>query len=347
MSNQPPNPPSFHEDEIDLRKLFQSIGRVFINIGHGIIRIILAIRRVTLQYKYLLLAGIIIGGIAGASFNRYTKPYYKTSLLLKSNYLNDKLVANSIEKLNLLCSETERLGLSKALNLSSDVAKNIIGFDHEPFVDEADIIEIELLKQRLQGLKIDQSDINKIVEQIAIENSGTFLISVLIYETGIIDNLQDALVGYFQNNPFVANRIKFNNLKQENLITKLTADIRMLDSLKSAYNLNLQLQARKDRDASNSVFLGESGAVNPVSIYTQGNYLYRQLQATKLAHALGSHFELIDGFASFNTPESPNIKKATMSAIGLFLALAYGLIILIEINKYLNRIEKEGFKGEV
>ena len=343
MSEQPQQQPSYQDDEIDLRKLFQAIGNFFVNIGHGFINIILATRRATSNYKILLIAAIVVGLVAGLAFNKFSKPYYQTSLLIKSDYLNTKLVENSISKLNLLCEEKEREGLAKVLNISDQVALNIAEFDFIPYVDETDLIEIELLKQQLEEIEIDQADIDKIIRQIEIENRNTFLITVHIFNTEIIENLETALVGYFKNNPFVANRIKSNKIRQELLIEKLSNDVILLDSLKKSYNLNLKLQATKDNDASNSVFLGESGAVDPVSVYDQGVSLFRQLQSEKMRYELGEDFELVDGFTTFSKPESPSILKAIVSSIGILLALAYGLIILIEINKYLNRVEEKGF----
>jgi hypothetical protein len=344
MSEQTPNQQSYQDDEIDLRKLFQAIGRFFINIGHGIINIILSIRRATSRYKKLLIAAVVLGVLAGGAFNFLAKPYYQTSLLLKSEYFNTKLVDNNIAKLNLLCEEKDREGLAKVLNLSDAVALNIVEFDFDPFVEENDLIEIELLKQKLQDLEIEKADISKIINQIEIENRNTFLVKVKIYDTEIIENLQDALVGYFRNNTFVSNRIKSNKSRQEQLIAKLTKDIASLDSLKDAYNLNLKSQASRPNDASNSVILGESGAVDPVRVYNQGVSLFRLLLKEKIDYELGSDFELVDGFTTFSKPESPNIIKAMAVSIGLALALAYGLIILIETNKYLNKIEEYGFK---
>ena len=93
MSEQPQQQPSYQDDEIDLRKLFQAIGNFFVNIGHGFINIVLATRRATSNYKILLIAAIVVGLVAGLAFNKFSKPYYQTSLLIKSDYLNTKLVS--------------------------------------------------------------------------------------------------------------------------------------------------------------------------------------------------------------------------------------------------------------
>ena len=86
MSDQPPQQQSNHDDEIDLRKLFQAIGKFFINIGHGVINMILSFRRATFRYKKILITAIVLGMIAGIGYNWFTKPIYQTALLLKSDY---------------------------------------------------------------------------------------------------------------------------------------------------------------------------------------------------------------------------------------------------------------------
>jgi hypothetical protein len=93
------------------------------------------------------------------------------------------------------------------------------------------------------------------------------------------------------------------------------------------------------------VILGESGAVDPVRIYSQGVNLFERLQETKTEYELGIDFELVDGFTIFSKPESPGLVKSAVLVAGLFLALAYGLIMLIEINSYLIKIEERGFKS--
>ena len=345
MSDQHPQRQSNQDDEIDLRKLFHAIGRFFVSVGHGIIQMILSFRRVTFRYKILLGIAVILGVIAGIAYNQLFKPHYQTSLLLKSDYLNAKLVENGIDKLNLLCEEDDRFGLSKTLNIDIEEAINIREFEYESFVTEEYILELGLMKQRLEALNIDKADIETIVEQIEIENQNTFMISVSVLNTNVIDNLEPTVVGYFRNNPYVANRIKSNKARLVGLVAKLTSDIVLLDSLKNAYNFSLIQQATKSSDASNSLILAERSTVDPTKAYAEGVTLFQILQDSKTDLELGSDFELVDGFTTFSKPESPGLLKSAVLLAGIFLALAYTLILIIEINRYLNRIEEHGFSS--
>lgn len=343
MNQQENGPRNYSDDEIDLRKLFQSIGKGFSNFGKWLVTLVVRFRRATLKYKFLLIAMIVVGGIGGIVFTEVTQPYYKTSMVLSSEYFNARLVDNSLEKLNTLCKEKDKTGLAQVLNIRSDVAENIMEFDYEPMVSEQDVVDVEVLKQKLGELKVKDTDISKVISQINIENKNSYIISVYVFDNKIIENLQNSLVSYFGNNPYIKNRIRINKENQLRLIDKLQEDISQLDSLKHAFNLNLKANASKKGGTSSNVYVGESGAMNPTEVYSEGVRLYRQLLSIRENLELGSDFELVDGFTVFSKPESAGLLKASVLSALIFLGIGYLLIMLIEINKYLNKVEKERF----
>ncbi len=342
MNQQNTNTENYKDDEIDLRKLFQAIGKGFANIGKAFINLIIRIRRVSITYKILLVSMIATGIATGVIFNKVSKPYYNTSMLLSSEYFNAKLVENNIEKLNMLCEEKERNGLATVLSIDVKIAKNIKSFDFEPLVSEQDIVDVEVLRQKLEELKVKDPDIAKVVEQIEIQNKKAYILTVHVFDNTIIGNLQESLVEYFRNSPFVKNRITINRTNQLKLISKLQNDLRQLDSLKYLFNQNLKANAGRKTEPS-SLYIGESGALDPVRFYNQSVQLYEQLQEVQKEVELGNDFEVIDGFTVFSRPESPNLIKASVISSLLFLGLAYFIIMFIETNKYLNTIEKERF----
>ncbi len=345
MSQQNTNTDNYREDEIDLRKLFQAIGNGFANIGKEFVNLIIRIRRASLRYKILLIGMMVAGVITGVAFNNISKPYFNTSMLLSSEYFNGKLVENNIEKLNTLCKEEDRIGLAKILNIDAQVAKNIKDLDYEPLVLEQDIVDVEVLKQKLEELKVKDPDIEKVIEQIEIRNKKTYIITVHVFDNKIIGNLQESLVDYFRGSPFVKNRIAATRTSQLKLINKLKNDLIYLDSLKHLFNENLRSNSTKKGEPS-SLYIGESGALDPVRFYSQSVKLYEQLQETQQQVELGDDFEVIDGFTAFSKPESPGLIKATALSVLYFLGLAYLIIIFIETNKYLNKVEKERFNQQ-
>ena len=344
MSQQNNTPDNYREDEIDLRKVFQAIGKGFVNIGKAFVNFVIRIKRVSVAYKLFLIISIALGISAGITYNKMSKPYFNTSMLLSSEYFNARLVENNIDKLNTLCGEEEKLGLANVLGINADIAKNIKGFDFEPLVSEQDIVDVEVLKQKLEELKVKDPDISKVINQIQIQNKKTYILTVQVFDNTIVGNLEESLVKFFRNSPFVRNRININKSSQLALISKLEHDLKQLDSLKRLFNLNLRANAgRKSESTSSSVYVGESGMLDPTSFYDQSVSLYRQLQYAQKRAELGDDFELIDGFTVFSKPESPGLVKTTLSSLLTFMGISYLLIILIETNRYLNRVEKERF----
>jgi len=345
MSQKNTNTENYRDDEIDLRKLFQSIGKGFANIGSGFINMIIRIRRASITYKFLILIMVGLGAVAGLVFNKATKPVYSTSLLLSSDYFNNKLFENNIDKLNALCKEGNSIALSKLLNIEVDVASSIKKVEFEPMVTEQDVVDAKVFKEKLEILKVKDSEVEKILEQIDLQNNTTYKVIIYVLDNNVIVDLEESIVAYFRNSPFVKNRIDATKKGQSSLINKLSNDIKQLDSLKKLFNLNLRAEAgRKGETSSNSLLIGESSGLDPVRFYAQSIRLYEQLQETQQQLELGDDFEVIDGFTVFSKPESPGIIKAIALSMLLFIGLAYLIIILLEINKYLNNVEKERFK---
>ncbi len=345
MSQQNTNTDNYRDDEIDLRKLFQAIGNGFTNIGKAFVNMIIRIRRASITYKFFILVMGGLGVAVGVSFNQIAKPVYSTSLLLSSDYFNNRLFKNNIDKLNALCKEGNSIGLSKLLNIEVNIASNIKKVEFEPMVSEQDIVDTEVLKEKLEVLKIKDLEVEKILEQIELQNNNTYKVIIYVFDNNIIGDLEESIVGYFRNNTFVKNRIEATKKGQLSLIKKLRNDIEQLDSLKKLFNLNLRAEAgRKGETSSNSLLIGESSGLDPVRFYAQSIRLYEQLQEAQQQLELGDDFELIDGFTIFSKPESPGVIKTTALSILLFMALAYLIIIFIETNKYLNNMERERFK---
>ncbi len=345
MSTENRNSDGNRDDEIDLRKLFEAIGKGFSNIGKSFVNLIIRIRRVSISYRVLLLSAIILGGAIGVSFNRVLDPYYSTSMLLSSDYFNNRLIENNLDKLKALCEEKNRDGLANLLQIEKHVALNIKDFDFEALVTEEDLLEMELLKANLKKTKIKDIDIDKVIEQIEIQNSKTYKITVHVFDNTIIGNLEESIIAYFKENNFVKSRIAASAKNNILLRDNLRNDISRLDSLKKLFNLNLRSNAGRKNETA-SLYVGESGLLDPVSFYSQSVELYKLLEKTERKIMLGDDFELIDGFTAFSKPESPGLIKAGVLSMLIFLGLGYLIIIFIEINKHLNKIEKERFNHQ-
>lgn len=335
--------PKNQEDEIDLRQLFRAVGEFFRGIGNNIVDTIIQIRRRSVEFKWLLVAVGVIGAASGGIYYMFSKPVYSSSMLLSSEYFNGRIVDNSIEKLNLLSKEEGRIGLSKALNIDKVVASNILEFEAMPFISEEDRVEIEVLKEKLNELQLEDAEIDKIIERIEIENKNTFQIIIRVNDSQTIQDIESSVVNYFRNNLYIKNRIvnKQDRLQEE--LADYQLEKRKLDSLKTAMIDVYSSISNKPEKGSDNLYIGEQYSADPVEVFLQSERVNRYIRATKEKIFLQDDFEIVDGLTVFRKPESAGLLKMIFFGFWFGIASAYALIILISINRYLNRVESERF----
>jgi len=329
-------------DEIDLGQLFSKIGDFFRNIAFGFLRFLALVRRVPLENKLVFTILIIASIAVGISYsNLLKKSFYESSMILSSEYLNKRLVDNAVEKLNLLAAERNKNGLAKALQVPDSMAENILEFAARPFVEEQDLIELEVLKEQLRNAQVNnknQQIIDQVVERIEIENRHAFEVTVRTFNPTVISALEKALVNYFRNNDYIKRRIE---IAQENRIerqAKLSKDVQKLDSLKVVIYENYRTMAAQSRQGSNNVILSDKAVTNPVEVYNQGLFLYDRLEEVNKEVYLQPDFEIVDGFTEFSEPASASTLKIVAISILIGIAVGYLLVALVGFNKYLATI---------
>jgi len=341
MENQKPSTSS---DEIDLGQLFSKIGDFFRNIGLGFIRFLALIRRIPLENKLafaLIVSGSVVFGIAYA--NLLQKNYYESTMILSSDYLNKRLVDNTIEKLNLLAEEKDKSGLAKVFNISDTLADNILEFTAKPFVAEQDLIELEVLKEQLKNAQADAKNekvVTQVINRIEIENRHAFEITVRTLNPTVITNLQAALVNYFRNNEYIKRRIEITkeNLKEKK--KKVSGDLQKLDSLKSVIYDNYRNMATQRDKGSNNLYLGDKAVTDPIEIYKQDTDLYNELQQINSKLYLQPDFEIVDGFTEFSEPSSASPLKIIVIAFLVGIGIGYLLVAIAGFNQYLASFSK-------
>lgn len=329
-------------DEIDLSQLFSKIGDFFINIGLGIMRFLALLRRIPLENKLLFTVVITMCIIAGFSYSRFIKKkFYESTMILSSDYLNKRLVDNTIDKLNLLSGEANKHGLAKILNISDALADNIVRFDAKPFIAEKDLIELEVLKEQLKNAQAEAKNgkvIEQVIKRIEIENRHAFELTVRTYNPTVIDTLQTALVKFFKNNEYIKRRTDINKSNLLEKKTKLTHDLQKLDSLKFIIYDNYKNMAAQSKQGSNNVILSDKSVTNPIEVYSQDLIMYDQLQDINKQIYLQSDFEVVDGFTEFSEPSSASLRKIISISILIGIGLAYITVALSAFDKYLASI---------
>lgn len=334
--------PVSNSDEIDLGVLFSKIGDFFKNIGLGFLRFLALLRRVPLENKLLFSALIIVSLATGISYSSLLKKkFYSTTMILSSEYLNKRIVDNTIDKLNLLAEEEEKSGLAKVLNVPNELAENIHDFEAKPFVAETELIELEVLKEQLKNFQSDKKNekvIEQVIQRIEIENRHAYEITVRVYNPTVVRELESAIVNYFKNNDYLKKRVEISKTNRLARKQKLIKDSQKLDSLKEVIYANYQNMAAQSRQGSNNVILSDKAVTNPIEVYEQDMNFYNEIQVLDRALYLQNDFEVVDGFTEFSEPSSDGPVRVSAYAILIAIGLGYLIVALTKFNKYLDKL---------
>lgn len=331
-----------NSDEIDLGVLFSKIGDFFKNMGLGFLRFLALLRRIPLENKTLFIV-LILAGIGGSvSYSSFLKKkFYSTTMILSSEYLNKRIVDNTIDKLNLLAEEDDKKGLASVLNISNELAENIHDFEAKPFVAEAELIELEVLKEQLksfQSTNTNEKVIEQVIDRIEIENRHAFEITVRVYNPTVVRELETALVNFLRNNDYLKKRVEITKSNLLGRKQKLLSESQKLDSLKAVIYANYQNMAAQSRQGSNNVILSDKAVTNPIEIFKEDIDLYNEIQSIDRSLYLQNDFEVVDGFTEFSKPTSAGPIRTSGYAILIAIGISYLLVALFSFNKYLSKL---------
>jgi hypothetical protein len=326
-------------DEIDVTQVFAWIARGFRRIGNSTIYGIALLRNVFFSNK-LFFSVVIIAGLAmGIVYSKLlSKKYYKSSMVLSCDYLNTQILGNTIEKLNLLCQEKEKIGLAETLKLDVNLARNIQRFEFRSFVSEDDIVEMEVLREQLNNVTEEKRElVDKIIAKLKIDNKNAYEISVYVYDPEIVKPLEMALVNYFSSNQYIKRRVEINKINLKKRQQKLVKESNKLDSLKAVLFQNFEALSKTSR-GSNNVILSDEQLANPLDVFTKDLALNTEILAIEEDLYVSPDFEIVDGFTSFKEPESASLFEILFVSFWISILMGYIIIGLWKFDRMLARI---------
>lgn len=264
------------EKEIDLKNIFRSIkswgGNLFGLIG----------RLILFSFKNIRILVIIIIMCVGISVGLFLikKPVYISSLTIAHTRLNNGQCADLVNS------------LSKAPN--DTVLGNLLG------------IEVELAKEIKD---ISYSSINK---NDSIFNISDFKIIAKVYNTHILDSLQNGIMNFLETNEYATKRKQIQKLYLDKFEERIKGEIIAIDSLKGIVDKSIL-----PRSLGNGIILGES--IDPVKVYQESMNLYKSQLKINEQKELNNSFEIIIGFSP--SPSSSNL------FVNIFWGFIFGLLL--------------------
>ena len=338
-TNQGPQQGS--SDEIDLREVFQAVGRFFSRIGRGFVNLILAIRRGIRRYRVILLVSVVLFAGLGLAFHNMGKDYYSSRMVIESEYYNSVLMEGAIGTLNELAEEGAYGLLAQKLNISLKEAENLRSFKVEAMMSEENERLLAVYQQAVEAGELTIEEMVGLNERL-IQNDSQYRIIVEVFSNDFLGNLQKGIVTYLEENEYVNRRME---VKENNLIAlqgKLQQERAKLDDLKGLIAQVYMRMGETERSGSNNVILGGAeSATDPLNVFREDIKLYNEELGIKKELALIDNVEVIRGFTAFTRPANLSLLQVVFFSCLTGMGAAFVIMLLLEAHNALNRYERE------
>jgi len=264
--------------------------------------------RIVRDNFWLILVFFIVGAGVGFAYYHSSTKVYESRMVISSEIMTESYSKQMVSSLNQFLTEGNVKALAQQLNMPETVAGEIAHISiKSPYANENEI-----------GKEIDRKYL---------------VVTVEVYNLAILDQLQQSLIHFFENNEYVKIRVEQNKNSYNQLIARSEQEIKDLEALKEKINKGDLFQSAKGGVAFD---------------LTQVNS--KILEITKDKLKLQNDLELvnsvhvIDGFKRFERPIRPKF-GLTLVAGSMVGMLFVALFIAFKSVRKLLRMEEESRKA--
>ncbi|MGZ8553386.1 MAG: hypothetical protein ACXWV8_08270 [Chitinophagaceae bacterium] len=248
------------------------------------------------KYKWLFVAAIIIGLLAGYTRYRSLPVYYKSRLILQSVILSNQNNIQIVKYWNMLLKSRQYTDLAEVFNCEKDILDN------------------------LKDIKAEE--IQKIFTPT---NPNGFIVDVLVTDISILGELQKGIVYGFENSESVKDMLFSKRTRLTELIAKTSIEVNRLDSTKRIIDNILSGK----RGSYSSLIVDASGVSRQLIEMNEKLLSYSgELKFTKAVQVLQS-------FSKFKSPAGHNLFISLFLGLASCLFLAYLFALFNSIDQKL------------
>ncbi len=251
-----------------------------------------------IKSRPLLIVGVLGGLIAGFSYYKTKPSFYEVSMIVESTHLNYITLSEVIKQLDKLVHSESKENLARELKIDENQAKQIILIDSRSMTNES--------------LASDTSQIFSLPFKIIAD----------IKENKLSDTLQNGIITYLNNKPYLRKIIENEKKIYADKLLFIESELSKLDSLKTGYNRFLT-----SSKISATIY---NNALDPSEIYIHSLNLMAQKESIlKWLNNSSEAFAVIDGFKSSRVKKSISLRNALLlfAAIGLGIGYLIGLFV--------------------
>lgn len=349
MAEQPTN--NNTSDEIDLGQLFQMIGRAFDRffnfigrIFKGIFHLIILLLLFIQKHFIILVAAMIIGGIAGYFLDKNLPEKYISKMVVEPNFNSVQQLYNNIDFYNDLAKAQDSTTLATALNITEHEAGSIMKIFVDSYSDENQKIKLfDKFISELDTTTIKTIDFDNYLTNFNSLDARFHQISLVSTDNKVAKKLQPAIIGSISVNDYFKLQKKINdeNLALQDTIYK--QQLAELDSLQRLYQTVLVKEADKPMQGTN-INLAENGESQNKELALVQEMEVIKEKLVELNEERANKSEIINVISDFPTRgvEQKGLLKSYKVLLPLILMGLVTLIIcLVEINRFLKSYQRK------
>jgi uncharacterized protein involved in exopolysaccharide biosynthesis len=153
-----------------------------------------------------IILALVAGTLLGSGFYLAAQKVYESKMILLSDILTTSYSGRITESLDRLIMESNTKVLSERLKMSE--------------TDAAQISNI-----RIESVKVEKTPSEK--------DSDIFIVTVRVYDNGILPELQEKIIAYLRNNEYVRIRVENKKKYTEEMIKKIDEELLALEQKSS------------------------------------------------------------------------------------------------------------------
>lgn len=343
MADQPVN--QNNSDEIDLGQLFQMIGRGFQkffnfigSIFKGIFHIIMLFLLFVQKNIIVIAAAIILGGVGGFILDKVLPERYISRMVVEPNFNSVQQLYNNIAFYNDLAKAQDSVALATALDITEHEAASIKEIFTDSYSDENQKIKLfdEFIRE-LDTTTVKAIDYENYLQNFNSMDARFHQISLISTDNRVAKKTQPSIINSISVNEYfkLQKRINDENLDLQEEIYK--RQLTEIDSLQSLYRTVLVKEADKPMQGTN-INMAETGEASSreLALVQEKDVLKERLVQLNRERANKSTIiNVISDFPTRGVEQKGIWKSYKFKLPVLLLILVFGVLALLEVNKYL------------
>jgi len=341
------NQPTPQDEEIDLGKLFQLIGRgftkfynfiasIFKALFHFLILILLFFRK----HAIVLALSVIIGGVIG-HFAENGNKKYSSSMTVNPNFNSTRQLYKNINYFDDLVNVEDTIQLARIFNIKTSEAASLKSFEIEPLITNMHKLSAyDYFVKNTDTLTLKNVDFKSFIDKLTPFDYRNQVITVEAVESTVFSKLTQGILNSLSTNNYL---VRLKNTKKENLNTEenlAKINLQQVDSLRKVYAKVMIKEAEKPFSGTNiDMATGKEKTNKELELFNIQNSIKDQF--TKINDektASKNIINVISNFSKVGTKESIIHRKPGEYAFGLFV-LTLVVLLGLELNKFLKKYE--------